>query len=274
MNTILDLLTVLLPILYGILVWQYAKDFFNNVALHKHIQTFLLIPTVLLHLVYLIIRTEMFDHIPITTIYEIMSIIAFGVAVVYIIIEYAINVKGTGVFILLLSFIFQVISSLFIEDLLEVKEVLRNKLLGTHVSSALIGYVGLAIAAMYGFLYIMLYHNIKAKRFNAYYLKLPNLEILERMTTISITIGFIFLGIAIAVGMVWLPRAFETFSYYDPKLIVTVCIWALYGIGLFARKYYSLRGRRFMILAIVGFGISFFSLTIGNLYFTSFHNFY
>ncbi len=274
MNTIIDGLTILLPFLYGLLVWLYAKDFFKNIPLHKNVQSFVLIPTIVVHFIYLVLRTAAFDHVPITTMFEIMSIISFGVAVVYILIEYTINVKGTGVFILFLSFLFQVISSLFIEDLLEVKQVLRSRLLGTHVTSALIGYVGLAIAAMYGFLYLMLYHNIKAKRFDSYYLKLPNLEILERMTTVSITIGFIFLGISIAVGIVWLPNAFEDFSYFDPKLVITVCIWALYGAGIFAKRFNGLRGRRFMMLAIVGFMISFFSLTIGNLYFRSFHNFY
>ncbi|MFA6468452.1 MAG: cytochrome c biogenesis protein CcsA [Bacteroidota bacterium] len=274
MNTIIDIFNILLPILYAMLVWFYAKDFLGNQPLHKNIRALLLFPTVAIHLIYLTLRTAAFDHVPITTMFEIMSIISFGVAVVYVSIEYAINVKGTGVFILFLSFLFQIISSLFIEDLIEVKQVLRSRLLGTHVTSALIGYVGLAIAAMYGFLYIMLYHNIKAKRFSTYYLKLPNLEILERMTTISITIGFIFLGIAIAVGIVWLPSAFEQFSYFDPKLVITVCIWILFGVSIMAKRYYGLRGRRFMVLAIAGFMIAFFSLTIGNLYFTDFHNFY
>lgn len=274
MKTLINTLTLILPFIYGGLVWLYAKNFFTDTPLHKNVQKFFVIPTALLHAFYLALRTEVFDHVPITTIYEIMSLISFAIVVVYIIIEYMIKVKGTGFFIITLSFIFQIISSLFIEDLLEVKPVLRSKLLGTHVSSALIGYVGLALAAVYGFLYIMLYRNIKAKRFNAFYTKLPNLEILEQMTAISIAIGFVFLGIAIAVGIIWLPRAFEQFSYFDPKLVITICIWILYGAGLLAKQYSGLKGRRFMILAIAGFVVSFFSLTVGNLYFSNFHNFY
>lgn len=274
MKTLIDALTMILPVIYGGLVWLYAKNFFTDAPLHKNVQAFFVIPAVVLHACYLIVRTEAFDHVPITTMYEIMSLISFAIFIVYLIIEYMIKVKGTGFFIITLSFIFQIISSLFIEDLLEVKPVLRSKLLGTHVSSALVGYVGLALAAVYGFLYIMLYRNIKAKRFNAFYTKLPNLEILEQMTSISIAIGFVFLGIAIAVGMIWLPHAFEHFSYFDPKLVITVCIWILYGIGLLAKRYSGLKGRRFMILAIAGFIVSFFSLTVGNLYFSNFHNFY
>lgn len=274
MKTIIDFLTVILPFLYAFLVWAYAKNFFKDSTGQTNLQTVVLLPLLAVHALYLVLRTAAFDHVPITTIYEIMTLIAFAIAVVYVIIEYVIKVKGTGFFILLLSFLFQFISSLFIEDLLEVKPVLRNRMLGTHVSSALIGYVGLAMAAMYGFLYIMLYHNIKAKRFNSFYTKLPNLEILEQMTVISIVIGFIFLGIAIAVGIVWLPKAFEKFSYFDPKLVATVIIWLCYGIGLLAKRFIGLRGRRFMILAIAGFVVSLFSLTVGNMYFSEFHNFY
>jgi ABC-type transport system involved in cytochrome c biogenesis permease subunit len=274
MNSIIDLLTIVLPFLYGIVVWAYAKKFFKDVPEHRNFQPFFLIPTVMIHGIYLFLRTIEFDHVPITTVFEIMTMISFSIVVVYLIVEYTINVKGTGFFILLLALLFQIISSLFIEDLLEVKQVLRNRMLGFHVFSAIIGYIALGMGAIYGFLYIMLYHNIKAKRFNVVYSKLPNLEILERMTAVSIGIGFVFLGIAIAVGIVWLPSAFETFSYFDPKLILTVCIWAFYGAGLLAKQFSGLQGRRFMLLAIIGFAVSFLSLTFGNIYFTEFHNFY
>ena len=76
------------------------------------------------------------------------------------------------------------------------------------------------------------------------------------------------------MGLIWLPRAFEHFSYFDPKLIGTVFIWAMYGVGLGAKKTIGWQGRKIMILSIIAFAISFFSLTIINVYFSAFHKFY
>jgi ABC-type uncharacterized transport system permease subunit len=274
MKTVIDAFTIVLPVLYFWTVWAYAKAFFKDSVLAKRVKTPLLLITLAVHLAYLLLRTVLFDHPPITTIFEIMSIISFSIAAAYAVIEFQTKVKNTGYFILILAFLFQLFSSLFIEDLSEVKPILRSYLLGIHVSSALLGYAAIAISAVYGFLYLMLYHHIKSSRFGVIYTKLPNLETLERMSMLSIVVGFSFLTIAISVGLFWLPRAFEHFSYFDPKLIGTVFIWAMYGVGLGAKRTIGWQGRKIMILSIIAFAVSFFSLTIINVYFSAFHKFY
>ena len=274
MKTLIDVFTVALPLLYFSTVWAYAKAFFKDSAAAKRTKTPLLLATLAVHLSYLLLRSAFFNHPPITTIFEIMSIIAFSIGAAYAVIEFQTKVKNTGYFILILAFIFQTISSFFIENLSEVKPVLRSSLLGIHVSSALLGYAAIAISAVYGFLYLMLYHHIKSSRFGVIYTKLPNLETLEKMSILSIIFGFSFLTVAIAVGLIWLPRAFDHFSYFDPKLIGTVFIWAIYGAGLGAKKTIGWQGRKIMILSIIAFAVSFFSLTIINVYFSAFHKFY
>jgi len=274
MKTAVDAFTIALPVLYFSTVWAYAKAFFKDSVLAKRVKTPLLLTTLVIHLAYLLMRTALFDHPPITTIFEIMSIISFSIAAAYTVIEFQTKVKNTGYFILILAFLFQTLSSCFIKNLSEVKPILRSNLLGIHVSSALFGYAAIAISAVYGFLYLMLYHHIKSSRFGVIYTKLPNLETLEKMSMLSIVFGFSFLTIAISVGLFWLPRAFEHFSYFDPKLIGTVFIWAMYGAGLGAKKTIGWQGRKIMILSIIAFAVSFFSLTIINVYFSAFHKFY
>lgn len=230
--------------------------------------------TLFLHALYLVWRTIQFDHPPITTVFEILTLLAFSIALVYLFIELRSKAKGTGYFILNIAFFFQLGSSLFIQDLLEVPEVLRSNLLGLHVSTALFGYSAITISATYGFLYLMLYHEIKANQFGVIYKKLPNLETLERMSFSSFKLAFLFLGLAILVGFVWLPKANVEFSYTDPKLTGTLAIWALYGIGIIAKRSGGWKGRRVMILSICGFVVSLFSMTVVNVFFSEFHKFY
>ncbi|MEX0602255.1 MAG: cytochrome c biogenesis protein CcsA [Bacteroidota bacterium] len=228
---------------------------------------------VCLHLVYLTARTIAFNHPPVTTVFEILTVVAFSVALAYLVIEMISRAKETGYFIINIAFFFQLLSSLFIRDLLEVPEILRSNLFGLHVSAALLGYAAITISAVYGFLYLMLYHQIKATNFGAIYQKLPNLEVLEKMSFSAFKMAFVLLGVAIIVGLVWLPRAFESFSYSDPKLVGTITIWLLYGLGIYAKTRGDWKGRKVMVIAVLGFCITIMSMMVINVFFSGFHNF-
>jgi ABC-type transport system involved in cytochrome c biogenesis permease subunit len=119
----------------------------------------------------------------------------------------------------------------------------------------------------------MLYHEIKAHRFGVVYKKLPNLETLEKMNFIAISLAFIFLSLAIIAGMVWLPNAFPGHSYADPKLIGTAAIWLIYGVGIISKVRGVLRGRSLMVLSICAFAVAAFSMTMINLLLSGFHRF-
>ena len=269
----ITILNIALPLLYFAVVWAYGKAFFSDTSWAKEWKSPLLVVVVLSHLLYLLLRTVTFEHPPVTTIFEILSVLAFAIAVTYAVIERQSKAKETGYFILSISFFFQLVSSLFIRDLLEVPQILRSIWFGLHITSALIGYASITISAVFGFLYLMLYHEIKANRFGVIYKKLPNLETLERMNFIAITLAFLFLTFAIVAGFIWLPHAFADFSYADPKLLGTVALWLLYGIGIIARQKGSLRGRTIMALSILAFFIALFSMTAINLFFSGFHRF-
>lgn len=274
MKPFILILNYALPVLYWTTVWSYAKAFFKNSPTAKKVKTPLLMTTIVVHGVYLISRTILFDHPPITNLYEILSVLSFTTALPYFAIERITKVKSTGYFVLIISFFFQLLSTILIQEDVTVNPVLRNNLLGFHVASALLGYSAFAISAVYGFLYIMLYHHIKSNQFGVIYDNLPNLEKLEQMATVSVLTGFVLLSIAIVVGVVWLPRAFEHYSYFDPKLVGTFIIWLMYGIGLIAKRAIGWQGRKIMVLSIVGFAVTMLSLTVVNVFLSGFHNFY
>lgn len=273
MQLLLNSLEILLPFLYLFAIWVYALTFFKKLKIAESAKTPLLYFILFLHGFYISVRTLEYNHPPITTIFEILSLIAFTIILTYAYIENRTKNRSTGFFILIFPFFFQTISSLFIKELTVVPPVLQSNLLGIHVSSALLGYAAITISAVYGFLYLMLYHDIKSSHFSLIYQRLPNLEVLERMSFTAILFGFIFLTIAIVIGLIWLPRAIEKFSYTDPKLIGTIAIWLVYTIGLTAKKIVGWTGKRIMILSIFGFAIIIFSMTIINMFFSSFHKF-
>ena len=271
---IIDLLKFLLPVLYFWTVWMYAKVFFSGSKFAESFRTPLLLTLVVAHFCYLLLRTIVLAHPPITNVYETLTNIAFCITLAYTYLEFRTKVSGTGYFILILPFFFQFISSVFINDALPIREVLRSNLLAFHVTSALLGFSAITISGVYGFLYLMLYHDIKATRFSVIYNRLPNLEVLERMSSTAAALGFVLLTVAIAVGLVWLPRAFDDFSYADPKLLGTIAVWALYGLGILGKKFIGWEGKKVVWLSVCGFALALFSMTIINMFLGGFHKFY
>ncbi len=273
-NLLVDLFQTGLPFLYAVLVVSYGISFIGGARLLDAWKTRVLVAVIAMHLVYLGARTVSFDHPPITSVFEIMTILAAGIAIAYLYIEVKTGERNTGVFILFLALVFQLVSSLFIRDLVRIPDYLHSRVLGFHVSTALLGYTGISLSAVYGLLYLMLYHDIRSSRFGIVYSRLPNLERLEEMSHRAEVFGFVMLGIAIVIGLIWLPSVFTDFSYLDPKLVATIVIWILYAVGLWAKRQFGWKGRKTMILTLVAFGIVFFSMTVVNIYLSGFHRFH
>lgn len=272
--SLVDVLVVALPFVYGGLVLLYGISFFKGSTWAAKSTSLTLLSVVILHLSYLLARTAAFDHPPVTTVFEIMTMLAFCIVVGYAYIEFKTKASNTGFFILLLALFFQTASSLFIKDLPDIPPFLRSRLLGFHVSAALLGYTAISLSAVYGVLYLLLYHEIKSSRFGVIYNRLPNLEMLEKMSHKAEVFGFIMLTVAICVGLFWLPRVFPGFSYWDPKLIGSLIIWALYAIALSAKRRFGWQGKKTMIIAVIAFAFVFLSMTVVNMYLSGFHSFH
>jgi len=263
-----------LPLFYLVIVAIYLYDFFNENKFFSNIKRLILFLTLLLHGIYLITRTIVFDHPPITSKFEIFSIIAFSIGFSYFVLELLTDIRGTGAFILFFSFVFQLISSVFIEHNYVVPEVLKNRMLGLHVVNALLGYSGITISAVYGVLFLLLNNNLKANKFGVVFNRLPSLEILERLNFYSAIIGFILLSIAMAIGIIWLPGAFPKFSYFDPKLVGTFIVWVVYGAGISSKLLGRLYGKKAIIFSLIGFSFAIISLIVTNSLAKTFHSFY
>jgi ABC-type transport system involved in cytochrome c biogenesis permease subunit len=274
MSNIVDTLNILLPGMYFMAFLAYVANFFSDIKRLENGKRIFLFITLILHAIYLLNRLIAFSHPPITNVFEIMTVLAFCIAFSYFILELVTDIRGTGLFIIIISFAFQLVSSMFIQDTLAVKEVLKSNLLGSHVLTALCGYSSIAISAVYGFLYLLLYRELKSSSFGLIFQRLPNLETLEKLSFYSAVFGFAMLSIAIGIGGIWLPRAFQHFSYADPKLITTAIVWLLYGLGIFFKLSGRLQGKKIMVLSIIGFLIAVFSTLVTNFLAKSFHSFY
>lgn len=280
---LITILNYLLAISYVVCTLLYGKHFFSreSAPLKKDknettgkLTTVGLRFLVVLQFIYFVARGIDYKHAPITTPFELMTLLAFGIIITYLYIERKTGVTQTGFFILLIATVFQIISTIFIKELAEINPVLKSWLLGVHVSTALVGYSAIIISGIYGFLYLKMYTHIKSNKPSNFYKKLPSLHLLEKLATNSIIFGFVFLTITIVIGVIWLPIAIKDFSYADPKLLATFSVWLIYLLGYISIKIYRTESRTTMKLALLGFVFAVFSILIVNFVFESFHRFH
>jgi len=264
---------ILLPTLYALLWADYALLFFRDDPFARKSAKHLLRLTVVTHALYLVLRTLAYEHFPFATVFEAISVIAFSVTVLYLLIESRIGVRTTGFFILGIVFSFQLISSAFVEAPESFNELLWQPAFMLHVSTALLGYSGMAISAVYGLLYLMLFYDIKNHRFGLIYTRLPSLEVMASFTYRAATLGLIFLTVAMVGGFLLLVQVYGTYWSWDPKLMITFVAWLIYGTCVGASRWLGWTPKRVAFTSIFGFVVILFSLVFVNLVFTRFHAF-
>jgi len=272
MRATINLLNTLLPMLYAACALNYSIDFFREDPFARRVARPLLGTVVALHALYIALRTGLYEHIPLASIYEVMTTVAFAVAVVYFYVEYRSRTHKTGMFLISFSFIFQTISSAFISSTGEFPDVLRSPLFGVHTGSAVLGYTAFAVSAIYGVLFLLLYHDLKASRFGLVYQHLPPLEVLAKMSLRAAVLGVVFLAVTIGIGVLWASQRFPGF-YDDPKFILTVVVWFVYATGIALHYGFGWGGRRTVYFSLVGFALVLLSAMAARLWLPSFHGF-
>jgi ABC-type transport system involved in cytochrome c biogenesis permease subunit len=275
---IVEILNIILPVLYTLAVVCYGVSFFRKNIVKSKTACFIkrpvIISIIVLQFIYFALRSLEYHHAPITSSYEIMTLLAFSITITYFYIEMKTGIVDTGFFILVIAGILQIISSIFIKEITEINPVLKNWLLGFHVSFALIGYSAITIAGIYGFLYLMLYKNLKQNQLGAFYKRLPSLQLMEKLSYNALVFGCLFLAMTLIIGFIWLPKAIQDFSYADPKLVSTVVIWLIYTWVIISKRTGRMQSKTVMTIAFYGFIFAIFSVAIVNIFLTSFHRFY
>ncbi len=278
MLSALKLLNILLPLGYLLAVLAYLIVFVEGTEWAKKRATPLTATVAALHFVYLLLCTLAFQHVPVANAWEGFTFIAFAMAVIYLALELRWKDQATGIFLLVPVLFFQVLSSAFVTHSREVDPILRSPLFGIHVTAALLGYVALSVAAVYGTMYALLYRELKKHRVGLIFRRLPNLETLSRLNMGAVLFGWVALTLAIIWGSIWaghLTSAGElqgTF-YTDPKFLLTVVLWVLYGLTLGGRYLLRWPNRQLAYLSMVAFFLMVSSSLAVNLFLPSFHQF-
>jgi len=283
MQVLANGLQVLLPFVYAGLVIYFGRTFFRSESVTRRLKY--AVPAsytaIALHALYIGAYTRAYGHDLVATIFELFSLIAFTLFAVYVFAELrpSRETSGTGFFVAAVAFLLQLVSSLTTngEAVSEAKAILKDPIFNLHVTSSVFGYAALMLAAIYGGLYLLLFRAIRRNEYGAIFEHIPSLELLERYGLRATAAGFVFLTVSILLGIALFnrfPLAVNTSQFiFDPKVLMTILVWLVFGVTLLVRKVVHLEGRRLVLFWMSGFALTIVSMTIVNAIGTAFHSF-
>lgn len=278
METTLAVLNGLLPVGYLLALLGYLFVFVKQQnGLGPWVTRFAWI-VVAVHLAYLIMAGIEYSHIPLASTWESLTVIAFAVALVYLVLEWQMRDRSTGVFLMGGVLLLQILSTAFISHTRDVIDILRSPMFGIHVSTALLGYVALAVSALYGVMYLVQYRQLKQRHVGLLFQRLPNLETLARLNVRALAIGWLGLTVAILAGTIWafdLSRtgALQVNLLQDAKFLLTVALWLVYGVCLGGLYVMGWPKRTLASISVAAFVLMLASSLAVTLMFPSFHEF-
>jgi ABC-type uncharacterized transport system permease subunit len=272
MTVVLAVLRCAVPSLYAVTVVLYGLLFFGRLErLHRWARPFFW-GTFTVHALFLALFIAVNHRIPLAAPAEILTVVAFSTALAYGYVEVRTGSLATGFFALGFSMLFQFAASGRIALEQEVSPLLRLPAFGIHTGAAILGYSAFAVSAVYGFLFLLLYHELKANRFGLLYRRLPPLEVLGMMNIRAAALGLAFLTVAILAGAFWASRLYPGFAT-DPMFAATLLVWGVYALCVFAHYRLGWRGERTIYLSISGFLLMGIALLGINVFLRTFHRF-
>jgi ABC-type uncharacterized transport system permease subunit len=227
---------------------------------------------VLVHLAYLAVRGLLEGHLPLATVYDFLSATGLSMAAVYLYVEYKEATPNTGVFVVPIIFLIQMVSTAY--GLVPPGKPVPFKPIWfeLHTMTAVMSYSAFSVSAVYGLLFLALYREIKANRFSLFFRRMPSLETLAQMNIRAAGGGLVLFTLAIALGLGWLQRTGQN-AAGDPKIWLTVGVWCIFAFSLLAYHRLGWRGPRAIYVSLVGFTTLLLSRVLLDLFLHSFHQF-
>jgi len=122
-----------------------------------------------------------------------------------------------------------------------------------HVSSSLLAYSVLTLAALQAILVAIQDHQLKQRHTRGIIQVLPPLQLMETMLFELIWVGVVILTFAIASGMIFLDDIFA--QHLVHKTVLTLLAWCLFAILLWGHSQRGWRAQTAVRLTLAGFAL-------------------
>jgi ABC-type uncharacterized transport system permease subunit len=203
-----------------------------------------------------IIEEGVLNHrCPIANFYETLSMCAFLVVVVYLGVHFRYKLPSLSVFIFPLVFVMSLVATFGNPVTSFSSPILKSAWLTVHIVLVLLGYATLLFTAVASVLYLFQERELKSKKPNRFYYRLPALGTLDELISKFMGIGFALITLAVIAGSTWAFLALQGDWIRQPKIAISFFTWGTYLAMVCLRVTAGWRGRKaaLMTITVVGF---------------------
>src|SRR5256712_4319829 len=126
---------------------------------------------------------------------------------------------------------------------------LRTGWLFAHIALIFTGYAALFLSFGASLLYLVQESSLKSKNPCRIFSRLPALEVIEEIGYRSLLLGFPFMTLGLIAGSIVAQTTYGRVNLLDPKIFLSLLMWAVYMVMVFTRWNAGWRGRRAAYLA-------------------------
>ena len=199
---------------------------------------------------------------PLGSLAEAVSVAVWAIVLFEMWVERRSGVKVLGAFVLPVVLVFSLKTAAARQQLPQIAPTLSGAWLWVHIGLALLGIAAFALNFAGALMYLLQERQLKAKRPGKLYYRLPDLEMLDRLSYRTLALGFPFLTTALVLGVLWAGAAWGSVFAFDPLALLSFVAWVIYA-GTLAGRVAGWHGRRAAYFAVVGFAALVLTLGAG-----------
>jgi ABC-type uncharacterized transport system permease subunit len=210
-----------------------------------------------LHLVSIVEEARFLGAMPVDNFYQSSSLCALLIAVLFLVVYWRTRFESLTVVIFPLVFIMALVGALQNPVSRWSNPNIRDALLRVHIMLVLPGYAALLLTAAAAVIYLVQERQLKYKKPRARYFEhLPPLGTLDSLITWSMTIGFVFITVAVIVVSIWASMESGVKWISQGRIVISLLTWMFYLIMVFLRVTAGWRGRKAAVMVITVLGCS------------------
>ncbi len=233
-------------LIYAFVALSRTSDLFSRVALHAASLG------MVFHFVSLV---ELFlsGHLVWASVHNGESLLAFFSMTFFMIIYAIYKTTSPGVIVFPVVFFLTFVAAIDEQPVLQMAFVQRKGWLIAHIVLIFTGYAALVLSFGASLLYLLQERRLKAKRPSSLISFLPALEVIDQIGYRSLLLGFPFMTLGLITGSVVAMSTYGHVDFADPKIFLSILMWAVYMIMVVTRWSSGWRGRRAAVLATCAF---------------------
>jgi len=235
-------------LLYALVaITRSSSDLLSRIALHAAYLG------MVFHLVSLAEAMKLSGQVTLTSVHNIESVLAFLIMVVFMIAYLAYKTTSPGIVVFPVVFLLTFVAATGQQPFLFMSPGMRTGWLLAHIGLILTGYAALILSFGASLIYLLQERTLKSKKPAGILSRLPALEVIDQIGLRSLLLGFPFMTLGLIAGTVVAQITFGRIDFLDPKILLSVLMWAVYLVLVYTRWTAGWRGRRAAYLAAGAF---------------------